>query len=294
MKSSSRLASVDFSIGENKEITKNEELYQGDDVNLRYRNFLDWLFETFRTSEESFRLHLIGELGLQQGSRILITGCGNGDDIEAFCKYSHLKNLDLKIHAQDLSRSMVEFSLKRFSSNNCLSLIEVNISSATNLPYQDNIFDTVFHFGGLNYMSDPKKAIHEMTRVVKNSGRVAFIDESIAPWLRDSEYGRMMIENNSLWSAKLPLDYLPFNANNVLMKFVLENCFYFILFDKDISFPDVDFDVEHLGPRGGSIRTRYFGKLEGVTESAKKSAIRKASENSTSLSTWLTSLIEKS
>ena len=45
-----------------------------------YRNFLRWLYATFQTDEASFRQAMIARLHLRPGDRLLITGCGLGDD----------------------------------------------------------------------------------------------------------------------------------------------------------------------------------------------------------------------
>src|SRR5437588_180728 len=47
----------------------------------QYRNFLGWLFETFHEDESAFRQSLISHLKVKAGARVLITGCGLGDDI---------------------------------------------------------------------------------------------------------------------------------------------------------------------------------------------------------------------
>lgn len=220
-----------------------------------------------------------------------MTGCGNGDDVLALAK--NYESCSLDIHAQDISREMVAYAGNALSKNS-LTNITLSISDATNLPYADDSFDASFHFGGINFMPDLKKAISEMTRVVRHGGTVAFGDEGIAPWLKESEYYKMMVENNSLWSADTPLDLLPENANHVNVSWVLENCFYFINFIKDKNFPTVNIDVPHKGKRGGSIRTRYFGKIEGVTEEAKSILAAKAKKKGISMHAWLEKVIRES
>lgn len=51
-----------------------------------YRNFLNWLFATFKTTEEAFRKDWIRYLDLKKGQRVLITSCGLGEDIAACAK----------------------------------------------------------------------------------------------------------------------------------------------------------------------------------------------------------------
>lgn len=152
----------------------------------------------------------------------------------------------------------------RFANN-----LHYSVSNAENLPYEDNYFDAVFHFGGINLFGSIKKAIDEMERVVKKGGRVVFGDEGVASWLKNTEYGMVVINNNSLWTAIPPIDYLPPNAKDVRLEWVLGNCFYLISYEIGSSTPDINMDVEHIGPRGGTMRTRFYGQLEGVSEKYK-------------------------
>jgi len=51
----------------------------------------------------------------------------------------------------------------------------------------------------------------------------------------------------------------------VKLSWELSNCFYIIEFQASTEPLPVDIDVPHLGKRGGTIRSRYFGRLEGVS-----------------------------
>ena len=273
-----------------EEVRRNESLYDASSLNIRYRNFLNWLFLTFNTDESEFRKKLFFDLDLTPGMRVLITGIGNGDDLYSLLQMFPGKQLE--IYAQDISFPMCEFTISQLKTMGS-SIKEINISNAAYLPYMSDYFDLVFHFGGINWMSEKKEAIHEMVRVAKDGGQVAIIDESVGTWLRDQEYGRMMINNNALWAASVPLDLLPVNVNNVELKYVLENCFYFLKFKKDSRFPNVNIDVKHIGPRGGSIRSRYFGMLEGIDPDLAAQVPKAASGNGMSVSEWLNQQLAK-
>ena len=55
-----------------------------------------------------------------------------------------------------------------------LDLVHCN---AEDLPFADNMFDVVFHVGGINFFSDQQKAINEMLRVAKPSTKIMIADE---------------------------------------------------------------------------------------------------------------------
>jgi ubiquinone/menaquinone biosynthesis C-methylase UbiE len=57
--------------------------------------------------------------------------------------------------------------------------IDLVIGDATNLPFSDHYFDIVLNYGAINGYSDIKKAIEEMSRVVKKNGLILFLDEQL-------------------------------------------------------------------------------------------------------------------
>jgi SAM-dependent methyltransferase len=144
------------------------------------------------------------------------------------------------------------------------------VADAGELPFADDTFDAAFHFGGINLFDDPKRGIAEMTRVVKEGGRVVFGDEGVAPWLKDTDYARMVVANNPLWEADSLITKLPFSAVNVNLSWLLGNCFYLIDYDKRIAGPRIDPDVRHLGYKGGTMRTRHAGRVEGISPALKE------------------------
>lgn len=265
----------------------NLDMYNSQSAAEIYRNFLNWLFETFGENESSFRRTILGRLNLMKGMKVLVTGCGLGDDLPLIHENIGVEG---EIHAQDLSKAMVTSASKLCAQEN----ICFTVSTANLLPYVSRYFDAVFHFGGINLFGDTRKAIAEMERVCKIGGRVVFGDEGIAPHLRGTRYADIAINNNRLWAAEAPMNSLPHNAINIELAYVLGNCFYLIAFTPSIGYPHMNLDVEHKGTRGGSARTRYFGQLEGVTEGTKEKLIKKAKERGVSIHSLLEEIINSS
>ena len=158
---------------------------------------------------------------------------------------------------QDLSQKFMTYCYYRFKNRkNC----SFNVSDAKNLPFEDDVFDHTFQFGGINLFGNMKKCINEMVRVTKKNGTINFGDEGVAPWLRNTVFADMMINNNKLWKKKLPIKLIPFYSTNIKIRWLLGNCFYFISFQKNSKFPIVNFTVTHKSPRGGNILSRYIKK----------------------------------
>lgn len=226
-------------------------------------NSLRWVFNTFQTDEEDLRQRLIALLGLMSGHRVLITGAGAGNDLP--CLASILAGRG-EIYAQDIAQEMLLAGVTRHRDKLISSGIEVHfsVSDATQLPFADGFFDAAYHFGGINLFPDIAAGIAEMSRVVKEGGNIVFGDEGLAPWLVDTEIGRMLVNNNALYAFSAPLQALPETARAVKLSWELSNCFYVIEFQVSNEPLPINIDVLHMGKRGGTIRSRYYGRLEGV------------------------------
>ena len=265
---------------------KNTDMYDSDVSIEVYQNFLNWLFATFQQDERSFRKSCLMRFGNLKSKKILITSCGLGEDVFVA---EELVGKDGIVHAQDLSRKFVKFA----SQKNLFDNVFINVSDALSLPYCDNYFDAVYHFGGINLFGDIRLAISEMERVCKVDGQVMFGDESVAMHLRNSDYGKMFINNNSLWQKQLPLKHLPLNSKNIEIYYVLGNCFYLIKFIKGMGLPTVDIDIPHLGIRGGSVRKRFYGSLEGIDKKLREALHKDAKAKKTSVSEIVEELVRK-
>jgi len=226
-------------------------------------NALRWVFSTFETDEASLRERLIARLGLEKGAKVLVTGAGAGNDLPYLARALSGGG---EIFAQDIAKEMLLAGVSRYHAE--LAGFAVNlqfsVSDATNLPFADGFFDAAYHFGGINLFPDIAKGIAEMNRVVKPGGIVMIGDEGLAPWLVDSEFGKMLITNNPLYACTPPLMALPDTARSVKLTWELSNCFYVIEFRVSDAPLPINIDIPHVGKRGGTIRSRYFGQLEGV------------------------------
>jgi hypothetical protein len=80
----------------------------------------------------------------------------------------------------------------------------------------------------------------------------------------------MLIDNNPLYRFDAPLADIPITARDVNLSWVINFCFYIIDYTVSTKPLDINIDLKHIGKRGGSIRTRHFGKLEGIDPKLKK------------------------
>ncbi|XOV79175.1 MAG: class I SAM-dependent methyltransferase [Aestuariibacter sp.] len=251
----------------------------------RYKNFLEWLFETFDANQEEFRRSILHPLKLSSNNKVLFVGCGTGEEIRT-CLEMHSC---VEVHAQDISHSMVDYS----AASTAMDSVLFTVSDVHDLPYQSNYFDAVFHFGGINQFSDIKVALQEMTRVCKVGGRIVVGDEGVAEHLKSHEFGKIAINNIPIWSASPPMEMLPENAESIELKYILSNCFYLLSYDVGESIPFMNIDVPHKGIRGGSARTRYYGKVEGIDPKLRASLYKIAEEKKVSVEKILSEMVRK-
>ena len=231
--------------------------YEISQANKFYNNYLDWLFKTFKTSEKKFRKKLFQNIKFKYNQKILITSVGNGGDLNFVL--NNFKKLNLKIYAQDLSAVMLQNCFKKYNQKNIFYFI----SDAKLLPFKDNSFDHVFHFGGINLFGNYEKSINEMERVVKTGGSITYGDEGIGVWLKNTIYSNMLIKNNKLWKFKLNLKHISLNAKDVKIQYLLGNCFYLINYIYEPNYQKkFNYKITHKSPRGGSILSRYINKTK--------------------------------
>ena len=256
-----------------------------------YANAMRWLWEAFLENEEKVRTQILDELDIQPGQAILEVGCGAGADSLRIAK--RMKGGEL--YLQDISRGMLVECQKNFAMNADVGAdrVEFSVSLTSPLPFADAQFDRVFHFGGLNMFSDIAGALSEMARVTKKAGKVVVGDESVGPWLRGDDFGRIVINNNPLYRAKLPLDMLPVSARDVRVQYLVSNTFYLISFGVGEGAPSLNLDLPHQGRRGGTLRTRFYGQLEGVSVEAREMAQKAAAASGKSMHQWLDELVRR-
>lgn len=144
------------------------------------------------------RKQIVSLLGLKPGMRILEVSPGPG----VFQKY--LRN-DIgekgELVALDLSVGMLRQCQKRNKKLN-VQLIHGN---AQYLPFANNSFDALYHFGGINLFNDPKKAISEFIRVVKKDGIVSWGDEGFSDNYRNERRKRIMLKINPGFAKPRPV-----------------------------------------------------------------------------------------
>ena len=226
-------------------------------------NALKWLFETFKTTEADLRLNLVRRLKLSPGHRVLITGAGAGNDIPFVIDALGGSG---EVYSQDYSKEMLLWGEQRARQKHRARGVSLFfcVGDALRLPFRNDFFDAALHFGGINLFPDKRVAIKEMDRVVRPAGRIVIGDEGVAPWLKGTDQANILANYTALYANDPPLELLPVTAREAELSWELSNSFYVISFTVGREPLPFDIDVPHVGRRGGSMRTRFYGQLEGV------------------------------
>ena len=230
---------------------------------------------------------MVDLLEIRPRFRVLETGCGTCRDTSQI--RSRLSAAG-ELFVTDLAPNMLRAGrnrLEQLGNEENYAPLEFFVADASHLPFDDGFFDAAYHFGGINVFDDVSQGLKEMARVVKVDGKVVVGDEAIAPWLRESEYGQVLLNSNPLYHHEAPLHLLPDNAKDVRVRWFLGNAFYLIDYRVGAGPPRVNLDLPIPGRRGGTHRSRYYGRLEGVSPELKALAERAAETSGKSYHVWL-------
>jgi len=151
------------------------------------------------------RQEIIALLDVKPNTSVLSVSIGTGRDFEFFPK-EILPTLH--IAGLDISAGMLKQANKKFKKWKID--IDLFLGNAETLPFADNSFDTVFHFGGINFFNSPSQAVAELYRVAKPGTKIMFGDETEA--FIKKNYKKMPVVKNIIKDKEIslkPLNWLP-------------------------------------------------------------------------------------
>lgn len=137
-----------------------------------------------------YHVKLIREhLGQLRGKRVLDVGCGKG----RFARVFHDQEPEAEIWGLDISEEMLRHVPPG---------IRTRAGSMTELPFDDDFFDGAYATESLEHAVEIDKAVAEICRVVKPSGRIAIIDKNAEQW------GRLQTPEWEKWFTRKELERL--------------------------------------------------------------------------------------
>jgi ubiquinone/menaquinone biosynthesis C-methylase UbiE len=146
--------------------------------NLRYQALYDRLAPGYDLAESfyrvilrkpDFRLEIMAELEVAAQMRVLEVGVGTGANVRYLPP-------DIEFFGLDISWGMLRKCRKTVRKSRCKA--HLFHGEASRLPFRAEVFDCVYHVGGINFFSDPARAIREMIWVAKPGTKIVIADET--------------------------------------------------------------------------------------------------------------------
>ena len=217
----------------------NRDYLAGD--NKKYMNMYDklsfwydfgekWigLFRYGNTVSE-MRKNLMKHLEWRNSISVLYVSIGTGKDLNFIPQNVDLKSLDFT--GIDISYGMLKKCYSIWKKRTNLTLVNC---CAEDLPFKDNVFDIVFHVGGINFFTDKALAIKEMIRVSKPGSKIMIADETED--FIGSQYKKSIFTKNYYKNTDFDLSEIqkciPGSVKEKKTDFLWNNRFYCITFRK--------------------------------------------------------------
>jgi ubiquinone/menaquinone biosynthesis C-methylase UbiE len=115
----------------------------------------------------------LSHLEIRSGDLVLDLGCGTGTLIQHLLKIAP----EAEIFGLDPSAEMLEIAKQKLPDS-----VQLTAGSATNLPFPNDCFDVLVSTSALHYFRNPDRAVREMQRVLKPSGRLILTDWCYDYW----------------------------------------------------------------------------------------------------------------
>lgn len=241
---------ISYEIDDILDLTYPKELFEQDrkervaydDAYQRYDRGVTWVFESLNSDEQVNRQKMCDLLHLKPGMKVLEVGAGTGKDSELIIKAIAPNG---EAYLSDLSPKMLQLAKQRLNPDG----VKVNyfIANGTYLPFEDNTFDAVFHFGGINTFAERKEAFEEFSRVAKVGARIVVGDESVPSWLRNEPTYETLMKANPMFADEVPLQDLPKNIENFELHWIFGFGYYVMGYNKSAITPEVNVNLQIPG-----------------------------------------------
>jgi ubiquinone/menaquinone biosynthesis C-methylase UbiE len=138
-----------------------------------YRNIAGIYDRLFDSMNKGLKLAGIRMFRPAKGMSVLDVGCGTGSHLALYQRY------DCHLYGLDLSPSMLAVARERLGDT-----AQLDLGDATNMPYEDDLFNLVISMLSLHEMSPETRSLvlSEIKRVLKKDGKILLIDFHPGPY----------------------------------------------------------------------------------------------------------------
>jgi len=206
-------------------------------LNQKYRLFYDRISNLNDIAEiiysifydlKKLRSDWMKDVEVKENWKVLETSVGTGWNFKVLPQNAHFYGLDI-------SAGMLKQAKK--NERKWKIPMELFQGNAEYLPFKDQVFDSVFHVGGINFFNNRKRAIDEMVRVAKPQTRIVIIDETeerIAKQYRKTPFVGRFFNEADVDKARTiaPVDLVPEEMLEVEVKLLDKGKMYQLSFRK--------------------------------------------------------------
>lgn len=188
-------------------------------------DFSTWAYSRWKHMSVEARLReYLDELEVKPGNRVLEVSVGTGRNLQFLPRDARFLGLDISWGMlKQCQRNAAKWKLD-------LTLL---MGTAEQLPFKDESFDVVFHFGGINFFNDRAAAISEMIRVAKPGTKFVIGDENEE---LAKKYEHLPVTGdfygNRQRAISAPVDLLPSTIQDVCVKNIAGGDLYCLTFRK--------------------------------------------------------------
>ncbi len=169
------------------------------------------------------RRDLIAPLELELVGWVPEVGAGTGSNLPIIAAQIGKEG---KLFALDLSPGMLAVAREKLARRR--SEAELALDNAASLPYRDNMFEAVLHFGGINTFGDKGRAITEMIRVAKPGAKIVIGDGGPEPRKEKTRFGKWLLRQNRLFSSTPPVQLIPQKVEVLGLRDIWRGMFYLL------------------------------------------------------------------
>ncbi len=190
-----------------------------------FYDFSTWLYSRLKGMTVEARLReYLDELEVKEGDRVLEVSVGTGRNLRFLPHSARFFGLDISWRMlKQCQRNTAKWKLG----------VTLLLGAAERLPFQNEVFDVVFHFGGINFFNDRAAAIREMIRVAKPGTKFVIGDENEA---LAQKYEKLPVTGGFYGDRKQPIaapvDLLPPEIQDVQVKDIAGGDLYCLSFRK--------------------------------------------------------------
>ncbi len=204
--------------------------------NLKYQSLYDRIAPGYDLAERltrwatrrpDYRTEYLAELEISEGSRVLEVSVGTGVNLRYLPEH-------IQFYGIDISWGMLRQCQKNLKKwHRAAHLFH---AEAERLPFRVETFDCVFHVGGINFFTDPARAIKEMIWVARPGTKIVIVDETektVKESYQRDPVTRSHFEPGSE-KVKCPIDLIPEDMTEVKAREIADGKLYCLTFRKPL------------------------------------------------------------